>query len=428
MLAAMTDHPDPNFLDVAYHGGMAMLIGLLIGLERQHSRKADEPLFAGFRTFPVIALTGFMSALMAREGYTWVLPAAMLGVIALTAAAYYVTAQGAHKGATTEFVAILTFIFGALAALDLLIPAAAFAVLTAVLLSMKAPLHQLAEKIQEAEIYAILKFGIVTMIVLPLLPDRTFGPFDVVNPRLVWWMVVLISAISMLGYVLMRFLGARAGIALTGFLGGLASSTAVTAGLSQKSREAEASLARYFSLGIIIASTIMYFRVLFLSVIMAPGIFRPLAIPLIAPGTLGIILSLILWRRKTGEAEASLQVKNPMDLGQAMKFAALFAVVLFAARAAHHYFGSAGAYIASGLAGLTDVDAITVSMARLARDTVMTPSTAGASILLACASNTLVKGGIAYFTGGPALRRIATPLFGLMLAANLAAFAVRASQ
>lgn len=417
----MTDHPLPSFLEIAYNGGMVLLIGLLVGLERQHSQKADEPLFAGFRTFPVIALTGFLSALVARAGYPWILPAAMLGVIALAGAAYYVTAQGAHKGATTEFVAILTFIFGALAALELLIPAAAFAVATTVLLSLKAPLHQLAAKIQAEELYAILKFGIVSVIVLPLLPDRAFGPFNVVNPRVVWWMVVLISAVSMLGYTLMRFLGARHGIAVTGFLGGLASSTAVTAGLSQKSREAAATLARFFALGIIIASTIMYFRVLFLAAVVAPGLVRELALPLIVPGLLAAVISIVLWKKKGGEADARLEVKNPMDLGQAIKFAALFAVVLFAARAAHHYFGSAGAYIASGLAGLTDVDAITVSMARLARDAVMAPSTAGASILLACAANTLTKGGIAYVTGGPALRKIITPLFALLFAVSLAA-------
>jgi uncharacterized membrane protein (DUF4010 family) len=400
---------------------MVLLLGLLIGLERQHSQKADEPLFAGFRTFPVIALTGFLSALIARAGFPWILPVAMAGVIAVAVAAYYVTAQGQHKGATTELVAILTFIFGALAAFDYLIPAAAFAVATTLLLSMKAPLHQLAEKIQEAELYAILKFGIVSVIVLPLLPDRAFGPFNVVNPRVVWWMVVLISAVSMLGYVLMRFMGARHGIAVTGFLGGLASSTAVTAGLSQKSREANSNVARYFALGIVIASTIMYFRVLFLAAVVAPGLSRELALPLLVPGLLGAMISLVLWRRKEGEAEARLDVKNPMELGQAIKFAVLFAVVLFAARAAHHYFGSAGAYIASGLAGLTDVDAITVSMARLARDNVMTPNTAGASILLACAANTLVKAGIAFFAGGPSLRKVVTPLFAALFAVSLAA-------
>lgn len=418
----MTDHPLPDFLTMAYNGGMVLLIGLLIGLERQHSQKADEPLFAGFRTFPVIALTGFLAALTARAGFPWILPVAMAGVIAVAVTSYHITAQGAHKGATTEFVAILTFVFGALAALDLLIPAAAFAVATAVLLSMKAPLHDLAAKIQAGELYAILKFGIVTVIVLPLLPDRAFGPFSVVNPRVVWWMVVLISAVSMLGYVLMRFMGARAGIAVTGILGGLASSTAATAGLSQKSREAEPSFARYFALGIIIASTIMYFRVLLLAAVVAPGMAQDLALPLIIPGLLGATISVVLWRRKAGDdGEAHLEVKNPMDLAPAIKFAVLFAVILFAARAAHHYFGSAGAFIASGLAGLTDVDAITVSMARLARDNVMAPSTAGASILLACASNTLVKAGIAYVTGGPALRKLITPLFGALFAVSLGA-------
>jgi len=417
----MTDHPLPNLLQIAYNGGMVLLLGLLIGLERQHSQKADEPLFAGFRTFPVIALTGFLSALMAHAGFPWILPVAMAGVIAIAVAAYYVTAQGQHKGATTEFVAILTFIFGALAAFDYLIPAAAFAVATTLLLSMKAPLHQLAEKIQEAELYAILKFGIVSVIVLPLLPNRAFGPFNVVNPRVVWWMVVLISAVSMLGYVLMRFMGARHGIAVTGFLGGLASSTAVTAGLSQKAREADSTVARYFALGIIIASTIMYFRVLFLAAVIAPGLSRELALPIVVPGILGAALSLVLWRKKEGEAEARLDVKNPMELGQAIKFAVLFAGVLFAARAAHHYFGSAGVYVASGLAGLTDVDAITVSMARLAHDNVMAPSTAGASILLACATNTIVKAGIAYMTGGPSLRKLITPLFGTLFAFTIAA-------
>ncbi len=391
----MNDRPLPDFLQIAYQGGMVLLIGLLIGLERQRSQAADEPLFAGFRTFPVIALTGFLTALMARAGFPWILPVALAGVIAIAVTSYHITAQGAHKGATTEFVAILTFIFGALAALDYLVPAAAFAVATTVLLSMKAPLHQLAVNIQEAELYAILKFGIVSVIILPLLPNRAFGPFEVVNPRVVWWMVVLISAVSMLGYALMRFIGARSGIAVTGFLGGLASSTAATAGLAQKSRKADAALARYFALGIIIASTVMYFRVLILTVVVAPDLAQQLALPLIVPGLMGAAISFVLWRKKSAGADASLEVKNPMDLAQAIKFAALFAVVLFVARAAHHYFGSAGAYIASGLAGLTDVDAITVSMARLARDNVMAPSTAGASILLACAANTIVKAGIA---------------------------------
>jgi uncharacterized membrane protein (DUF4010 family) len=400
---------------------MVLLIGLLIGLERQHSQKADEPLFAGFRTFPVIALTGFLSGLLERAGFPWVLPVALVGVSAVAVAAYFVTAQGKHKGATTELVAILTFIFGALAAFDYLIPAAIFAVVTALLLSMKAPMHKLAEKIQEGEIYAILKFGIVTVIVLPLLPNRAYGPFDVLNPRVVWWMVVLISAVSMLGYVLMRFLGARQGIAVTGLLGGLASSTATTFGLSQKAREASSSAARYFALGILIASTIMFIRVLVLAVVVDPGLARQLLLPIAAPTLLGIVLGIFLWRKKEERAEARLEVKNPMELSRALQFAALFAVVLFAATAAHHYFGSAGAYVASAIAGLTDVDAVTVSMARLAHETVLPPATANASILLACSMNTLVKGGIAMFIGGRSLRRVILPLFAALFVASLGA-------
>ena len=372
-------------LEIAQNGGMALLMGLLIGLERQHSQQADEPLFAGFRTFPLITLTGFLTGLLATSGFPWALPVALAGICAIAVAAYFVTAQGQHKGATTEIVAILAFLLGALVAFDYVIPAAIFSVVITLLLSIKAPLHQFAAKIQAEEMYAILKFGIVSVIVLPLLPDRTFGPFEVLNPRLVWWLVVLISAVSMVGYVMMRFWGARRGIAVTGVLGGLASSTATTFGLSQQAREAEASVARYFALGIIIASTIMYFRVLFLAYVIDPALGRALALPIAVPSLLGVVIAVALWLKRGEKIETRLRVKNPMELGRAVQFALIFAVVLFASRAAHHYFGAAGVFITSSLAGLADVDAITVSMARLAHDQVLSVPTANGAILLACA-------------------------------------------
>ena len=135
------------------------------------------------------------------------LPVGLAGVCAVAVAAYMVRSQGPHKGTTTEFMALLAFVFGSLAALGYLIPAATFAVVATLLLSVKAPLHHLAESIQEDEIYAILKFGVVSVIILPLLPNRAFGPLEALNPRLIWWVVVLISGLSMVGYVLMRFLG-----------------------------------------------------------------------------------------------------------------------------------------------------------------------------------------------------------------------------
>jgi hypothetical protein len=192
----------PPYTQIAWHGAMALLMGLLIGVEREHSRVDDEPLFAGVRTFPLIVLTGYLAGLLSQAGFVWVLPVALAGTCAIVVAAYVANLGGAHKGATTEFMALLAFIFGALAALGMLIPAATFAVVTTLLLSTKGPLHQLAQGIREDEIYAVLKFGIVSVIVLPLLPNRTFGPFQVLNPRLIWWMVVLISAVSMIGYLL----------------------------------------------------------------------------------------------------------------------------------------------------------------------------------------------------------------------------------
>ncbi len=411
----------PTYLEIAYNGSMALLMGLLIGLEREHSQREEESLFAGVRTFPLITLTGFLAALVSKAGFDWVLPVALAGVCAIAVAAYVMTAQGPHKGATTEFVAVLAFIFGALTALGFLIPAATFAVVTTLVLSMKAPLHQLAEKIQKDEIFAILKFGIVTVIVLPLLPDRTFGPFDVLNPRLIWWLVVLISAISMVGYVMMRFWGARRGIAITGFLGGLASSTATTFGLSQKARESEPSAARYFALGIVIASTIMFFRVLFLTFVIDPALGWALTVPIAVPTLLCLGIALFLLRKKEAETEFKLQVKNPMELGRAIQFGLLFGIVLFVAKASHQHFGSAGIYIASALAGLTDVDAITVSAARLAHEQVLGIHTANASILLACASNTVVKGGIGMIVGGVGLRRVIGPAFLAVFLASLAA-------
>jgi uncharacterized membrane protein (DUF4010 family) len=410
----------PTNLQIAYYGGMTLLMGLLIGLERQHSQPEDEPLFAGVRTFPLITLIGFVSGLVARVGSVWVLPVALAGVGAMAVASYTVKARGAHRGATTEFVAILAFVLGALTAFEYLIPAATFAVVTTLILSMKAPLHQLAERIQKDEIFAILKFGIVTVIVLPLLPNRAFGPFEVLNPRLIWWLVVLISAISMVGYVLMRFWGARQGMAVTGFLGGLASSTATTFGLSRRAREAGPTAARYFALGIVIASTIMFVRVLILAAVIYPALGRSLALPIALPTVLGIVLGFVLWRKKESRAEVKLEVKNPMDLSQALQFGLLFAVVLVVSRAAYYYFGSAGVYVASALAGLTDVDAITVSATRLAFDGVVSSSTANASILLACAANTLMKGGIALVIGGRPFRPIIGPIFLALFLISLA--------
>ena len=404
----------PSYPQIAWQGAMALLMGLLIGLERQHSQRSDEPLFAGVRTFPIIVLTGYLCGLLTKAGFAWVLPVALAGTCAIVVTAYAETLSGPHKGATTEFVALLAFILGAMTALGFMIPAATFAVVATLLLSFKEFLHELAAKIREDEIYAILKFGIVSVIVLPLLPNRSYGPFQVLNPRLIWWMVVLISAVSMIGYVLMRSLGAQQGIIVTGLLGGLASSTATTVGLSQKAREAAAGLAKCFALGIVIASTIMFLRQLILTFVIERDLAYALLLPLLLPVSIGAGAAVILWKQKNEAAKAALDVKNPMELGSAIKFGLIFAVILLLARAAYQYLGTSGIYLAGAAAGLADVDAFTISAAGLAQQGVLARNTAGASILLAGAMNTIVKGGIAAFLGGPALRRVILPIFALL--------------
>src|SRR5208337_2563784 len=309
-----------TYTQIVFNGAMALLMGLLIGIEREHAQK-DTPLIAGIRTFPLITLFGFLCGLAAKAGWGWMLPVGLAGVCALAVAAYMVRSQGPYKGTTTEFMALLAFVFGALAALGYLIPAATFAVAATLLLSEKAPLHHLAQSIQEDELYAILKFAVVSVIILPLLPNRAFGPLQALNPRLIWMVVVLISGLDMVGYVLMKFLGARQGIAVTGILGGMITSTAATFDLSHQARSAGASLARYFALGITIASTIMFVRVVFITAIIDPPLARALTLPIALPFMAGVGISIFLWKRKESDREAAVQVKNPMELGSAIKFA-----------------------------------------------------------------------------------------------------------
>ena len=408
-----------TYTQIAFNGAMALLMGLLIGVEREHAHK-DLPWFAGIRTFPLITLFGFLCGLATLAGQKWLLPVGLAGVSAVAVAAYLVRAQGQYKGATTEFMALLAFLFGALAALGYVIPAAIFAVVATLLLSIKAPLHHLAEAIQEDEIYAILKFGVVSVIVLPLLPNRVFGPLDVLNPRLIWWVVVLISALSMVGYVLMRFLGARQGIAVTGILGGIASSTAATFELSNQGRTQGESLAKYFALGITIASTIMFIRMYIIAIVIDSHLASALALPMAIPFLVGTGLSVFLWERETSEREAALHVKNPMELWSAIKFGLIFAVVMFVSKAGYQYFGASGIYVTSVLAGLVNPDAFIISAAQLAAVKTLAPNTANASILAACASNTLAKGGIAVISGGRPLGRVIIPIFTTLTLASIA--------
>jgi uncharacterized membrane protein (DUF4010 family) len=297
------------------------------------------------------------------------------------------------------------------------IVAIATSVVLTLFLSLKAPLQKLVAHVQAEDIYATLKFAVITAIVLPILPDATFGPLDVLNPRQVWYMVVLIAGISFLGYVLVKVLGSKRGLTLTGITGGLVSSTAVTLSFSQKSREAP-ELGKTFAAAIVLACSIMFPRILVEIAVVNPSLLAYIW-PYIAVLTVsGVGASMLLLFGQRREAGTEVNLKNPFELMSAIKFGLVFAVIIFASKAAQTYLGAGGVFLAAGLAGLTDVDAITLSMANLSKSSI-SENTASVAILIAVVVNTVVKAGIAWTLGATALRRYTLPGFGLVLVTGL---------
>ncbi len=402
--------------------GVALFIGILVGLQREFAsdQVADRAreMFAGVRTFAMMSLAGCTAAFVAdllEEPWAFILLVLPLG--ALITAAYYITASRGDVGMTTETAAVVTILAGALCYWDQLALAVAIGVITTALLSFKLELHGFAARLTREDTVATLKFAIITAIILPVLPNESFWPppFDVLNPYKIWLMVVLISGISFLGYVLIKLVGSRQGIGLTGFLGGLVSSTAVTLSFSQRS-QTEGRLARPFALAIIIAWTVMFIRVLIEVLVTNVPLLWVVWLPITAAGLAGLAYGAYLFfGPKSEEDTGDVSVSNPFELGPAITFGLLYGLILLAARAAQLYFGDTGVYVSSILSGLADVDAITLSMAELSNTGNIELPIASRAIVLAAMSNTLVKGGIVVASGAAALRRALLPGFLLIL-------------
>jgi uncharacterized membrane protein (DUF4010 family) len=297
--------------------------------------------------------------------------------------------------------------------------AAALGVVGAGLLALKLELRRLVARLSREDILSTLKFAAITAIVLPLLPAQGLGPapWDVLSPRNVWLMVVLISGISFAGYVLVRVVGPHRGIGLTGLLGGLVSSTAVTLSFAGKSRAAP-EISRALALGIALSWTVMFGRILIEAGVVYPGLLARLWPPILGAGLAGSASSLWLVR-KAPAAKPEVKFATPFELGPAVKFGLLYAAVLVGARAAQLYLGDAGVYLASALSGVADVDAITLSLARLSAAGETALPVAARAVVLAALANTAVKGGMVLALGAPALRRALLPSLGTMLAFGL---------
>ncbi|MCM2255235.1 MAG: MgtC/SapB family protein [Vicinamibacteria bacterium] len=416
-------------LDVAARFGSALGLGLMLGLERErdHAQSGEEQV-AGVRTFSLIALIGATGAwLHVEAGLTWLLLATFAAVAGLAIVSYYVTATRGDVGATTEMTVLMTFLVGALCGIGSQGLAVALTVTVLLLVSSKGSTQRFVGRVEAADIEATLKFAIITAIVLPLLPNRNFGPppLDVLNPYKVWLMVVLISGLNFASYVLVKVVGQEHGIGLTGVLGGLVSSTAVTLGFSQRSRS-EPALAPSFTLGILVAWTVMFFRVLIVVALIDAPLARRLGPAVGLLGLVNLAACALLWMRRPERGESTVKSgSNPFELGEAIKFGGIFGVVTFVAKAAQVYLGNAGLYLAGAIAGLTDVDAIALSMASLAQQDPASVGPAALTILIALVANTLVKAGMALGLGAAELRRpMLLATVALLLAAAAGAFLI----
>jgi uncharacterized membrane protein (DUF4010 family) len=329
----------------------------------------------------------------------------MLPVAGLVFAGYWLTskAQTDSFGLTTEIAAVIACLLGAMTMLGHRELAIGLGIVTAAVLAYKQPLHGLVGKLGWDDVYAGLRLLVATFIVLPLLPDRTLDPWDALNPYKLWLLVILISSLSLVGYVATRWLGPGRGTVLTGITGGLVSSTAVTLSFARRGQtepHASASLA----CGILVAWTVMFARVLVMVLAVNRDLLPPLLPPFVAMGLVALAAAWLLYRQSDAAAPAQdVPLKNPFSLTSAVKFGLLFAAVLLMVKLAQFYFPGGGIYALATLAGLTDVDAITLSMADFARTNSAT--VAATAITLAALSNTVVKAGMVVSLGGAELRR-----------------------
>jgi uncharacterized membrane protein (DUF4010 family) len=384
-------------------------LGAVIGLVRQHSEQEENPHgeYSGVRTFTLWGVLGCVAAFLSERFSPALLPVALAAVaLHQIVGATRNSTGGGVVGATTLAAALLTMCVGALVYWRYRQEAVLLGAITAVLLGLKRPIHDWTRKFTEEDISATLKFVAITGIILPLVPNQEFGPYEAFNPYKTWRMVVLISGLGFLGYVLMRLFDTRAGILLTGFMGGVASSTATTLAFSRRSRDHPA-LGGACAMAVAIACAVMLPRLALVIGLVNGPLAQQLIVPLglmLAPAAVFVVWSWLRERkRKSGTGEVDL--KNPLNLAPAIKFALIYAVITFAVKAAGaHGYLERGLYPLAFVSGLTDVDAIALSLAGGEEGGHRNDVLLARAIILAAVANTLLKAGLAAAIGRGSFR------------------------
>ncbi|MDN5870715.1 MAG: MgtC/SapB family protein [Nitrococcus sp.] len=372
---------------------ISLAVGLLIGLERGWEQRDEEEghRVAGIRTFMLIGLLGGITALLAAQYGAIILGFGILGVALISSTAYFVTTQSSHQyGITSQAAFMATYALGAVAASGHPEAAAAAAVVIAIVLGLKEELHDWLHRLDRNELTAALQLLMISIVVLPLLPNREFGPFDAINPYRIWWFVVLIAGISFVGHFAIRIAGPGRGIVLTGVLGGLASSTALTLNFARfgRGRPAAHSL---LAIGIVLATGTVFLRVAAYVNVLNPDLGRRLLLPLISLALLSCAIAVLAWWSERGKlVPPTLQPSKPFQLRVALQFGLILALITLLSAAARRFFGEAGIYGLAVIAGLSGVDAITLSLIYMAEGS-LSNAIAAKAVLLAAASNSIMK-------------------------------------
>lgn len=388
---------------VFYYLAVALAIGLLIGVERGwKERDVKEGIrIAGVRTYGLIGLLGGVMALISNYVGSLAIGLAFIGLAGVLTTVYVVNLRrGSEDAGITSLIAgLLTFVFGALAGMGEIAVAAACAVITTMLLSYKPLLHHWVSVLEAGELRAGLKLLLISVVLLPILPDKGYGPWEALNPYVIWWMVVLIAAISFVGYFAIKIGGARRGAVFTGLFGGLASSTALTLHFSRMSRSSR-GMTSMLAMGILLACGTMFPRMLLVASILNAELFIPLLVPVLVMAFLTYLPALFYWRSQPlNKTDAISPLKNPLELKTAVSFGLLLAVILLLGKALQNRFGETGVLALAAASGIADVDAITLSLSRMSQHT-LELQIAVTGVVIAAAVNSVVKAGMASVIGG----------------------------
>ncbi len=383
-----------------------LLIGLMIGLQRSLTYILQkEQFFMGSRTFALIALAGYMAGWLGSEidGFVLVVTLTIAAFIAMTYH-FKVTKLG-KLGITTQIAAFITYLIGLMVWYDLQNYAIFIAVLIIVLLEIKPKLQQIERHISPTDIDSVILLLVMTFVILPVLPDKMIGPYHLFNPYKTWVMAIIISALSFVGYIAIKILGQKHGVLVTGAAGGLISSTAVSITLSEIFPK-RVDLIPIYAAGITISWTFMFIRVFVETLIIDVQLAKIVAIPYLLTAAIGLVYVYYLYKRApTAEVEfhnPKLE-KNPLQLSEAIKFGILFGIIYGAISFVENRYGDIGVYIVSVISGITDVDAITLSLSEMAKEQRLTQLAALTGIVAASYTNTIVKLAIVYWLGGRAL-------------------------